>query len=102
MLSKLSIVAAIAATLVIPASAFAEVQNKSVRVNKTVNVNKNVTVNKNVNVVRTGNANRLVVGQSYHGGIWYGTGRRYWGGQWYAYGVGPCWLLAPIGYVWVC
>jgi hypothetical protein len=45
----------------------------------------------------------LVVGRRYHGGVWYGTGgRRFWRGQWYPYGVGPCWLLTPIGYVWVC
>ncbi len=42
------------------------------------------------------------VGHRYHGGIWYGTGRHWWRGRWYAYGVGPCWLLTPIGYVWVC
>ena len=23
-------------------------------------------------------------------------------GSGYPYGVGPCWLLSPIGYVWVC
>jgi hypothetical protein len=107
MLSRLSIAAAIAATFVFTASAYAEVHNKS-QVNRTVNVNRNVTVNKNVtvvrpgNVVRSGSVNRLVVGRSYHGGVWYGTGRRYWRGQWYPYGVGDCWLLAPIGYVWVC
>jgi len=38
----------------------------------------------------------------YHGGVWYGTGRRYWHGQWYDYGVGACWLATPIGYVWTC
>ena len=44
-----------------------------------------------------------IVGRRYHGGVWYGTGgRRFWRGQWYPYGVGPCWLLTPIGYVWVC
>ena len=43
-----------------------------------------------------------VVGRRYHGGTWYGTGRRFWRGQWYAYGSGPCWLLSPIGYVWIC
>jgi hypothetical protein len=42
------------------------------------------------------------VGQPYYGGIWYGTGRRYWNGQWWPYGVGSCWRLSPIGYVWVC
>jgi hypothetical protein len=43
-----------------------------------------------------------IIGRPYHGGIWYGTGPRFWRGQRYAYGVGPCWLLSPIGYVWVC
>lgn len=46
--------------------------------------------------------NGAVVGRRYGAGIWYGTGRRYWGGQWYNYGVGPCWALAPVGYVWTC
>ena len=61
-------------------------------------VNRNVTINRNVVVNRGG----PVVGRRYHGGVWYGTGRRYWRGQWYAYGVGPCWLASPIGFVWVC
>ncbi|HEY7664199.1 MAG TPA: hypothetical protein VH934_13865 [Xanthobacteraceae bacterium] len=61
-------------------------------------VNRNVTVNRNVYVNRGG----PVVGRRYHGGVWYGPGRHYWRGRWYAYGVGPCWLLSPIGYVWVC
>ena len=42
------------------------------------------------------------VGGHYHGGVWYGTGRHWWNGRWYAYGAGSCWLLSPIGYVWVC
>ena len=33
---------------------------------------------------------------------WYGTGRRWYGGRWWAYGVGRCWRMSPIGYVWVC
>jgi hypothetical protein len=115
MLSRLSMVAAIAATFVLTASASAEVHNKSVHVNKkvnvnrSVNVNRNVTVNRNVdvhrnvNVVRSAHVNRLVVGRPYHGGIWYGTGRRFWHGQWYAYGDGPCWFLTPLNYyVWTC
>jgi hypothetical protein len=71
-------------------------------------VNRNVTIDRNVNrnVNRNFNSNvsgnRPIVGRRYHGGVWYGTGRRYWRGQWYAYGVGPCWLLSPIGYVWIC
>jgi hypothetical protein len=43
-----------------------------------------------------------VVGRRYGPGIWYGPGRRLWRGQWYDYGVGPCWALAPVGYVWIC
>jgi hypothetical protein len=31
-----------------------------------------------------------------------GGGRHFWHGRWYAYGVGPCWQLAPGGYVWIC
>jgi hypothetical protein len=54
------------------------------------------------NVNRNFNGGRPVVGRQYHGGVWYGTGRRFWRGQWYPYGVGPCWLLSPIGYVWIC
>ena len=42
------------------------------------------------------------VGGRYYGGTWYGTGRHYYGGRWWPYGVGDCWLLTPIGYVWVC
>lgn len=42
------------------------------------------------------------VGGHYHGGVWYGAGRHWWNGRWYAYGVGSCWLISPIGYVWVC
>jgi len=50
--------------------------------------------------VRPGGPYRI--GGRYYGGIWYGPGRRWWNGRWYAYGVGPCWLWSPIGYVWVC
>jgi hypothetical protein len=45
---------------------------------------------------------RYRVGGRYYGGVWYGTGRRFWGGRWWPYGVGSCWLQAPIGYVWTC
>ena len=41
-------------------------------------------------------------GGRYYGGVWYGTGRRWYGGRWWPYGVGSCWRMAPIGYVWVC
>ena len=103
MRSSLSIlaIAVVAATLVIPAAASAEVRNRSVTVNRNVAVNRNIAVNRNV-VVNRAVVGRPIIGQSYGGGIWYGTGRRFWNGQWFAYGVGPCWLLSPIGYVWVC
>jgi hypothetical protein len=45
---------------------------------------------------------RYSVGRRYYGGVWYGTGRRFWRGRWWAYGVGSCWRLTPVGYVWVC
>jgi hypothetical protein len=54
-------------------------------------MNRNITINRGP-----------VIGRRYHGGIWYGTGPRFWRGHWYPYGVGPCWLVSPIGYVWVC
>lgn len=68
------------------------------------NVGRNVTVNRNVYINRggPGGPGGLVVGRRYHGGIWYGTGPRFWRGQWFAYGAGPCWAWSPIGYVWVC
>lgn len=47
-------------------------------------------------------AGRYRVGGRYYGGVWYGTGRRYWGGRWWPYGVGSCWRVSPIGYVWIC
>ena len=34
--------------------------------------------------------------------IWYGHRRHFWQGRWYNYGIGPCWLMTPIGYVWTC
>jgi hypothetical protein len=27
---------------------------------------------------------------------------RYWQGQWYEEGIGPCWMGAPDGFVWIC
>jgi hypothetical protein len=29
-----------------------------------------------------------------------GHGRRFWHGHWYGYGVGPCWLWTPAGWIW--
>ena len=65
-----------------------------------VGIHNNVVVGRRATVLARGGAYR--VGGRYHGGIWYGTGRHWWNGRWYAYGVGPCWLWSPIGYVWVC
>ena len=45
---------------------------------------------------------RWRVGGRYYGGVWYGSGRRWYGGRWWPYGVGTCWRMSPIGYVWVC
>jgi hypothetical protein len=58
---------------------------------RNVVVHRNVVVNRNVRI-----------GRRYYGGVWYGARRHYWRGRWYAYGIGPCWLATPIGYVWVC
>ena len=49
-------------------------------------VGRNVTVNRNVCINR-GGPGGLVVGRRYHGGVWYGTGPRFWRGQWFAYGM---------------
>lgn len=26
--------------------------------------------------------------------------RRMWHGHWYPYGVGPCWIRTPVGWIW--
>lgn len=48
-------------------------------------------------------------GGGWHGGGWkgggwrHGHGRgRYWRGRWWGYGVGSCWRWTPAGWVWVC
>lgn len=51
---------------------------------------------------RVGPRGAYRVGGRYYGGIWYGHARRWYGGRWWPYGVGSCWRLSPIGYVWVC
>jgi hypothetical protein len=28
--------------------------------------------------------------------------RHYWHGQWWDYGVGPCWIRTPVGWIWTC
>jgi hypothetical protein len=132
MLRRLTTVAAIAATLLVPAVAFAA-QNKgshankgahvtrSAPANKTMRVNKSLSANKGVHVNRAVRTNksvrinkgihtnnnvmsnqRIIIGHRYHGGVWYGHKRRFWHGQWWAYGIGECWLSTPIGYVWIC
>lgn len=122
MLGKFSIIAAIAATLMIPASLSAQPASYGAPPAagggggggpgvgpggggggpaagaRRGYGNRNVTINRNVYVNRGG----PIVGRRYHGGVWYGPGRHFWHGRWYAYGVGPCWLPSPIGYVWVC
>lgn len=106
MLKKITIICGLSAGLLSPLSAYAAHVHgrtnahvgRNARVNRNVHVDRNVRVNKNVHV----GTNSLVVGHRYHGGVWYGTGRRYWHGRWYDYGVGACWLLTPIGYVWTC
>jgi hypothetical protein len=55
-----------------------------------------------VHGVRGPRGRAIAVGTRYHGGIWYGPGRRYWRGRWWAYGVGSCWRWTDIGYVWIC
>ena len=114
MLSKLSIVAATTAILMILTPASAEPRGErgggpgmrgggpGMRGGGNVHINRNVTVNRHVAVNRHFGGGGPVVGGRYHGGVWYGTGRRFWRGQWYPYGVGSCWLFSPIGYVWVC
>lgn len=46
-------------------------------------------------------------GGGWHGGGWKGGGwrhghGRYWRGRWWGYGVGSCWRWTPAGWVWVC
>lgn len=46
-------------------------------------------------------------GGGWHGGGWKGGGwrhghGRYWRGRWWGYGVGSCWRWTPVGWVWVC
>jgi hypothetical protein len=44
-------------------------------------------------------------GASFHGGGWKGGGwhrGHFWRGRWWGYGVGSCWRWTPAGYVWVC
>ena len=103
MIKKLSMVAAVTAALLFPTLAVARPHARAGGVHRNVQVNKNIHVNKSIHVNKNVSANRrLVVGRRYHGGIWYGHVRRRWHGVWYAYGVGPCWLSTPIGYVWTC
>ncbi len=39
-------------------------------------------------------------GGHWHGGGW-GRGH-YWHGRWWGPGIGPCWRLTPVGWIWVC
>ena len=103
MISRLSVAAALAVTLVglTPALA-ARNGGRGAHVSRNVNINRSVHINRNVHVTRNVHVNRGIVGRRYGPGIWYGTGRRFWRGRWYPYGVGSCWALAPVGYVWIC
>jgi hypothetical protein len=84
MLRKISLAAAVAACLFIPASAFA----------------------------RGGGHGGGGHGGGWHGGGWRAGGwhgggwrrghGRFWRGRWWGYGVGYCWRWTPVGYVWVC
>ena len=38
-------------------------------------------------------------GGGHHGGY---HGGRYYGGRYWGYGVGRCWRWTPAGYVWIC
>ncbi len=42
-------------------------------------------------------------GGGFHGGRGFRGGRgHFWHGRWWGYGIGPCWQLTPIGYIWIC
>lgn len=73
MLRKISLAAAVAACLIIPASAFAG-----------------------------GGGHGGGHGGGWHGGGWRGGHGRFWHGRWWGYGVGYCWRWTPVGYVWIC
>ena len=103
MLSKLSMIGAVTATLMIPTTLAAQVGVPNVGPSVRGSVERGIPGplppgGRGVVVERGG----PIVGRRYHGGVWYGTGRRYRRGQWYAYGVGPCWRPSPIGFVWIC
>src|SRR5262245_4197310 len=105
MLGKLSIVAAVAATLMFPTALSAQVGGA---VNPGAAVRGAVVRGipgpdlglgaRGVGVDRGG---PIMAGDT-TGSIWYGIGRRFWRGRWYAYGVGPCWRPSPIDFVWIC
>jgi len=92
MLRKISLAAAVAACLFIPASAFARGGGH-------------------------GGGGHGGGHGGHHGGGWHGGGwraggwhgggwrrghGRFWRGRWWGYGVGYCWRWTPVGYVWVC
>jgi hypothetical protein len=89
MLRKLSLSTAVAACLFIPTSVFAGGHPGGGG--------------------RPGGAGHAVVGGGagfHRGGVVVGGGggggRHFWHGRWYGYGVGPCWAVSPVGYVWIC
>ena len=81
MLRKLTLIAAVAAALAMPADAMARGHG--------------------------GGHGGGHHGGGRHGGGHYGGGHshgRYWhGGRWWGgYGVGPCWQMTPAGWTWIC
>jgi hypothetical protein len=85
MLHKISLMAALAACLIIPTSVFAAHVH--------VGGGGGVRVGGGHAFVHVGVGNAFV-----HVG-----GRHFWHGRWYDYGVGPCWALQPDGsWVWIC
>ena len=78
MLHKISLMAAVAACLLIPTSVFA------------------AHVHVGVGGVHVG------IG-GVHVGVGHVGGRHFWHGRWYNYGVGPRWAQQPDGsWVWIC
>ena len=96
MLRKISLVAAVAACLFIPASAFAK---------------KGGGGGGGGGGWQQGGGKGKPGGGGWQGGGgpgggWQGGGRhhgrRFWRGRWWNYGVGPCWRITPAGYIWIC
>jgi hypothetical protein len=105
MVAKLTLAAAFAATLLLSFGASADEHksgDKNVHMNKGVHVEKHVHVNNDMHSNKNVHIDKVSVGHRYQGGTWYGHKRHYWHNRWYDYGIGPCWLSTPIGFVWTC